>query len=70
MKEAKQSAPELRSAKRADLVAAFARDAATNHPAPPVQAGPASPASGVDASLAAFFRKRNAGKTDAGDTSV
>jgi hypothetical protein len=70
MKEAKQSPPVVPSAKRADVVAAFARDAATNHPTPPVQARPASSASGVDASLEAFFRKRNAGKTDAGNTSA
>lgn len=68
MKEAKQTPPEEPTASKDDVVAAFARDTATTHPAP-VQDAPGL-ASGVDASLEAFFRKRKAGKTNADNTSA
>lgn len=70
MKEAKQTPQKEPSARKADIMAAFARDAAMNRSAPSDQAAPSAAPSGVDASLEDFFRKRNAGKTDAGKTSA
>jgi len=70
MNRAKQTPPKEPSARKADIMAAFARDAAINCSAPSDQAAPSAAPSGVDASLEDFFRKRNAGKTDAGNTSA
>jgi hypothetical protein len=69
MKEAKQTPPDQPTAKAADVVAAFARDAAKQPPSP-IQVAPASSAPELDASLEAFFTKRSDGKTDASNSNA
>jgi putative transposase len=70
MKEAKQTPPDKPAAKAADVIAAFARDAAKKLASPPVQDAPAASTPGMGASLEEFFRKRNADKTDAGNSNT
>jgi hypothetical protein len=70
MNRAKRTPPDEPAAKAADVIAAFARDAAKRLASPPVQDAPAASTPGMGASLEEFFRKRKADKTDAGNSNT